>query len=152
MSKVYCIKSAAGLFPSSHQADIRIHSYRLLWLDNKSTANCQQAWCKLIVKTFYPQAQCNLFQQLAASLQISSCIKSDFRRLGTTCQGSRNLCQAGQVKNLHQVHRRTRRGGQVPPQFGKKNDLFGQILILFGQLSSVLKFIKGAFECCPKIY
>ena len=53
-------------------------------------------------------------------------------------------------------HRRTRRGGgggggQVPPQFGK-NDLFGQNLILFGQLSSVLKFIKGAFECCPKIY
>ena len=43
------------------------------------------------------------------------------------------------------------RGGQVLPQFGK-NDLFGQILILFGQLSSVLKFIKGAFECCPKIY
>ena len=43
-------------------------------------------------------------------------------------------------------------GEQVPPQFGKKNDLFGQILILFGQLSSVLKFIKGAFECCPKIY
>ena len=46
-------------------------------------------------------------------------------------------------------HRRTRRGGgqggQVPPpQFGKKNDLFGQILILFGQLSSVLKFIRGA--------
>ena len=44
-------------------------------------------------------------------------------------------------------------GGQVPPpQFGKKNDLFGQFLILFGQLSSVLKFIKGAFECCHKIY
>ena len=34
-------------------------------------------------------------------------------------------------------------GRQVPPQFGK-NDLFGQILILFGQLSSVLKFIRGA--------
>ena len=32
----------------------------------------------------------------------------------------------------------------MPPQFGKKNDLFGQILILFGQLSSGLKFIRGA--------
>ena len=39
----------------------------------------------------------------------------------------------------------------MSPQFGK-NDLFGQFLMLFGQLSSVLKCIKGAFERCPKIY
>ena len=43
MGKVCCIKFAAGLFPLSHQADIGIRSYRLLWLDNKSTASCQQA-------------------------------------------------------------------------------------------------------------
>ena len=41
-----------------------------------------------------------------------------------------------------------RAGGAVPPQFGKKNDLFGRIEMLFRQLSSVLKFINGAFECC----
>ena len=66
-----CSKSAAGLLPCCHQADIRMRSHRLLRLDdNKSAASCQQAWCKFIVKTFYPQAWCKLFQQLAASLQI----------------------------------------------------------------------------------
>ena len=52
-----CNKSAAGLLPCSHQDDIRMRSHRLLRLDdNKSAASCQQAWCKLIVKTFYPRA------------------------------------------------------------------------------------------------
>ena len=41
--------------------------------------------------------------------------------------------------------------GAPPPQFGQKNDLFGKILILFGQLSGVLKSTKGAFECCPNL-
>ena len=49
-----------------------------------SAAGCQQAWCKLIVKTFYPQTRCNLLQQLAAILQTSSGIKSDFHRLDVT--------------------------------------------------------------------
>ena len=76
-----CIKSAAGLLPCSRQADIRMRSHRLLRLDdNKSAASCQQAWCKLIVKTFYPQASCKFFQQLTTSLQMSSCVKSDFHR------------------------------------------------------------------------
>ena len=78
-----CSKSAAGLLPFSHQTDIRMRSHRLLRPDdNKSAAICQQAWCKLIVMTFYPQAWCKLFQQLIVSLQISSCTKSDFHRLG----------------------------------------------------------------------
>ena len=52
-----CNKRAAGLLHYSHQADVRMRSHGLLRLDdNKSAANCQQAWCKLIVKTFYPQA------------------------------------------------------------------------------------------------
>ena len=65
----------SDLWSWSHQlADIRMRSRRLLRLDdNKSAASCQQAWRKLIVKTFYLQAWCKLFQQLAASLQISSC-------------------------------------------------------------------------------
>ena len=82
MKRASCSKSAAGLLPCCHQADIRMRSHRLLRLDDdKFVVSCQQAWCKLIVKTFYPQASCKLFQQLAASLQISSCNKSDFHRL-----------------------------------------------------------------------
>ena len=51
-----CTKSAADLLPCCHQADLRMRSHRLLRLDdNKSAASCQQAYCKLIVKTFYPQ-------------------------------------------------------------------------------------------------
>ena len=39
-----CSKSAAGLLTCCHQADIRMHSHRLLRLDdNKSAASCQQA-------------------------------------------------------------------------------------------------------------
>ena len=38
-----CIKSAAGLLPCSHQADIRMRSMLLQLDDNKSTANCQHA-------------------------------------------------------------------------------------------------------------
>ena len=52
-----CSKSAAGLLPCCRQADIRMRSHRLLRFDdNKINASCQQACCKLIVKTFYPQA------------------------------------------------------------------------------------------------
>ena len=36
------------------------------------------------IKMFCPQVYCMLFQQLAASLQISICIKSDFHRLDLT--------------------------------------------------------------------
>ena len=71
-------KSAVGLLPCSHQADIWMRLHRLLRLDdNKFAASCQQAWCKLIVKIFYPQVRCKLFQQLAVSLQILSCNKSE---------------------------------------------------------------------------
>ena len=63
-----CSKSVAGLLPCSHQG----YQDGLLRLDdNKSAANCQQACCKLILKTFYPQACSN---NLQASLQKSSCI------------------------------------------------------------------------------
>ena len=63
---------------------------------SRCQANCQQAWCKLIDKTW-----CMLFQQLATNLQISSCIKSDFHShwldgtLWQTCTGSqgRSLVQ-----------------------------------------------------------
>ena len=46
-----CSKSATGLLPCCHQADIRMRVHLLLRLDsNKSAASCQQPWCKLIVK------------------------------------------------------------------------------------------------------
>ena len=64
-----CSKSGAGLLPCCHQAHIRMRSHRLPRLDdNKSAARCQQASRKLIVKTFYPQASCKSFQQLAPLL------------------------------------------------------------------------------------
>ena len=77
-----CSKSTACLLTGSHQADIRMRSHRLLRFDdNRSATSCQQAWCKF-VKTFHPQVWWKLFQQPAASLQISICNKSDFHRLG----------------------------------------------------------------------
>ena len=52
-----CSKSAVGLLPCGHQADIRTRSHRLLRTDgNKFAASCQKACSKLIVKTFYPKA------------------------------------------------------------------------------------------------
>ena len=63
-----CSKSAVGLLPCCHQADIRMRSHCLLRFDgNKFAASCQQACGKLIVKIFYSQAWCKLFKQLAAS-------------------------------------------------------------------------------------
>ena len=51
-----CSKSAAGLLSCSHQGDISIRSHCLFRrYGNKSAASCQQACCKLIAKTFYPQ-------------------------------------------------------------------------------------------------
>ena len=88
----------SDLLSWSHQlADIRMRSHRLLRLDdNKFAASCQQAWCKLIFKTFYSQAWCKLFQQLAASLQISSCNKQIFTDL-------MQLDEAGKTHNLNQI-------------------------------------------------
>ena len=77
-----CSKSAAGLLPCCHRTDIRMRSASLD--DNKPAASCQQPCCKLIVKTFYSQTRCNSFQQFVASLQLSSCNKSDFHRLAAT--------------------------------------------------------------------
>ena len=50
------------------------------FVDDKSVANCQQTCCKLIVKTFYPQACCKLFQQVIIGLQMTSSSKSDCNR------------------------------------------------------------------------
>ena len=109
LHQVYlCSKSAGCLLLGSHQADIRMRSHCLLRLDdNKSTASCQQAWCKLIVKTSYPQAWCTLFQQLAASLRISRCIKLIFTLDATWwsqlawCNLLTNLHQAGKIHNIY---------------------------------------------------
>ena len=88
-----CSKSAAGLMSCCHQADIRMHSHRLLRLDdNTSAASCHQGCDELIIKTFYPQALSKLFQQLAVSLQISSCNKSDFHRFAATWWSQQTYC------------------------------------------------------------
>ena len=66
----------------SQQAHIRMRSYGLRQLvDDKSVASCQQACCKLILKTFYLQACYMLFQQVATSLQMTSCNKPNFNKL-----------------------------------------------------------------------
>ena len=67
--RVSCGKSAVGLLPCCHQADIRMRSHHLFRLhDNKFAASCRETWCKLIVKIFCPQAWCK-----AARLQIHVC-------------------------------------------------------------------------------
>ena len=77
-TRVSCSKSPAGLLPCCHQADIRMGPHRLLRLDdNESAASCQLAWCKLIVKTFYPQVWFKSFQQLAASLIFIALMQLD---------------------------------------------------------------------------
>ena len=64
---------------SYQQADIRMRSHGLRQLvDDKSVGSSQQTCCKLIVKTCYPQACCKLFQQVATSLQMTSCNKPWF--------------------------------------------------------------------------
>ena len=75
-----------------------MHSHRLLRLDdNKFAASCQQACCKLIVKTFYPKASCKFFQQLEASLKISVATSMTFTDL---LQLVDNLQQAAKVKSV----------------------------------------------------
>ena len=66
----------------SQQAHIRMRSYGLRQLvDDKPVASGQQACCKLILKTFYLQACYMLFQQVATSLQMTSCNKPNFNKL-----------------------------------------------------------------------
>ena len=85
-------KSAVGLLPCCHEATFRMRSHRLLRLDDsKLTASCQQVCCKLIVKTFYLQVWCKLFQQLAASVQISTS-DSDFHWLVVTWWIQQTCC------------------------------------------------------------
>ena len=61
-----CSKSAAGLLPCCHQADIRMRSHRLLRFDDKkSAANCQQACCMLIIKNFDPYAVSTTYSKSA---------------------------------------------------------------------------------------
>ena len=56
------------------QAHIRMCSHGLRQLvDDKSVACCQQTCCKLVVKTYYPQACCKLFPQVLTSLQMTCC-------------------------------------------------------------------------------
>ena len=54
-------------YPCYQQADIRMHSYGLRQLvDDKFDAIYEQTCRTLIVKTFYPQTCCKLFQQVLA--------------------------------------------------------------------------------------
>ena len=80
-------QSAAGMLPCCHQADIRMCSHRLPRLDYNSATSCQQAWCKLIVKTFYRQIRCKLIvlttcgKSAYIKLYISSLILTDLIKL-----------------------------------------------------------------------
>ena len=88
-----CSKSAADLLPCGYRVDIRMRSNRLLSPDDNKSApscRCQQACCKLLSRLFYLKAWCKLFQKRAASLQISSCIKSDLHRLNEANRSDAN--------------------------------------------------------------
>ena len=66
------------LLPGSHQADIRMRLHRLLRLDDyKLSTRLMQVDCQDFLST-------NFMQVVSASLQISSCIESDFHRLDAT--------------------------------------------------------------------
>ena len=80
-----CSKSAAGLLPCCHQADIRMRSHRLLRFDdNKSVACCQHFCFKLIVKTFIHRLDPSCFKNMQQVLQISSCVNPDFHGVNAT--------------------------------------------------------------------
>ena len=67
------------------QINIRLRSHGLRQLfDDKSIASCQQTYCKLIIKTVYPQACCKLSQQVVKSPQMTICNKPDCNRLVAT--------------------------------------------------------------------
>ena len=71
-----CNKSVDNCNNLLQQANIRMRSHGLRQLvDDKSVARCQQACCKLIVKTCYPQACCKLFAQVLTSLQMKSLLQ-----------------------------------------------------------------------------
>ena len=83
-SREVCAQVATSLFTCGNrlvqQADIRMRSYGLRQLvDDKSVGSCQQTFCKLIVKTCYPQAPASC--STSCSLEITSCNKPDFNRL-----------------------------------------------------------------------
>ena len=101
------LKSCNNLF---QQADIRMRSHGLRHLaDDKSVASCQQACCKLILKTSHPQACCKLFQHVATSHQMTSCNKPDFNKccdlvkLTSLLQLVSKLPQASKIDKLQQA-------------------------------------------------
>ena len=86
-NRASCYKSVDILQQTCYQqAGIRMRSLGLRQLDDdKSVASCQQCCFKLFAKTCYPQACCELFQQVVARLQKTNCDKPAFNRLVTTC-------------------------------------------------------------------
>ena len=86
-NRASCYKSVDILQQTWYQqAGIRMRLHRLpLFVDDKSVASCQQTRFKLFPKTCYPHACCKLFQQVATSLQMTSCSKPAFNRLVPTC-------------------------------------------------------------------
>ena len=69
------------------------------WL--ATVASCQQTCCKLIVKTYFPQACCKLFQQVVTSLQMRKVTTS----LILTCWGQ--SCWAELSTSVHIFHTRS---------------------------------------------
>ena len=56
-----CSKSATGLSPCYHQADIRMRSHRLLWLDDNSLLRRQLKWQKTWPKS---KQNCDIYNVL----------------------------------------------------------------------------------------
>ena len=76
-----------------HQADIRMRSHNLRQLvDDKSIASRRETCCKLVVKTGHRHTSCNLFQQVATSMQTTSCNKPELHRLVATWLNWQVLC------------------------------------------------------------
>ena len=89
-----CSKSAAGLLPCSHQADIRMRSHCLPRLDdNKLAARCEQACCKFTVIVCKYQVSTSLiFTDLLQPFEHSNLL-----------QLVDNLQQSGKIRNLQEI-------------------------------------------------
>ena len=82
-----CSKSVSGLLPCHHQANIMMHSHRLLGLDDNNSSPLQvvNGLDINVIETFYPQLDISCFNNLQQVCKYQVAMyKSNFCKLATT--------------------------------------------------------------------